>query len=320
MEDADILREGRAWDIVWEPGSRHAWNQDLPPDFSVHQCPLGISVFWIEFSVTCNQNTLAKLEEPLTKTQEARLWLHLLVTLVSHFILRHRDHSFKDAFHPSSPFLPVPVQPHHSPVLILCSCPRLPVICLTHCYTPSAQNSPGMRRSLVNVYCTVLPWFLHLWNGKEVLRFFLRILRQGCALSPLLLSRVLGMWGEGLTHRHCLWVSYSWGRRWWLSSFAPSLTYTLHWPGSPSWHLTQPFMLQLKSFLRPGVHRLSRPHKSRKEPVEKKPCEKNKNSFASKMPPFSSHNQFLTLQKVPFLSTPMNKALLEMWVQKMRIK
>ena len=28
---------------------------------------------------------------------------------------------------------------------------------------------------------------------------FLRILRQGCALSPLLLCRVLGTWGEGLS-------------------------------------------------------------------------------------------------------------------------
>ena len=73
MEDADIWRKGRAWDIVWEPGSRYAWNQDLPPDFSVNQCPVGISDFWVEFSVTCNQNTLEKLEEPLTKTQEARL-------------------------------------------------------------------------------------------------------------------------------------------------------------------------------------------------------------------------------------------------------
>ena len=121
-------------------------------------------------------------------------------------------------------------------------------------------------------------------------------------------------------HWERVWASYSWGRKWWLPSFAPSLTYTPHRQGSPSWHLTQSFMLQLKSFLRPGVHRLSRPHKSIKEPVEKKPCEKNKNSFASKKPLFSSHNQFLTLQKVPFLSTPMNKALLEMWVQKMGIK
>lgn len=54
---------------------------------------------------------------------------------------------------------------------MLCSCPRLPVICLTHCYTPSAQNSPSMRRFLVNVYCMVLPWFLHLWKGKEVPHF-----------------------------------------------------------------------------------------------------------------------------------------------------
>lgn len=50
---------------------------------------------------------------------------------------------------------------------------------------------------------------------------------------------------------------------------------------------------------------------------KKKTCKK---IHPSRMPYFSPQEKLLTLQKVPFLSTPTNKELLEMWVQRMRIK
>lgn len=272
--------------------------------------------FRIRFSVTCNQYSL---EGPLARSQVTASPCDISCDLASEPPLT-TPLKLPSTSPPRS--LPVPVQPRTPQPLIPCSGPCLLDIRPPRCCTPSARSRPGTREALgtrlsqgpglsvptceTGGGAPSLRWAPPLWEHAE------RVSATG-ARVPSSLPRARR---EGV----CTTVLPR--------SFLFPLPGPPRYPGSPRTP-TQPFRLRLRPVLRPGVQRPLRALKSGKGPVgsDKRPWEK-RNAQSRPHLTFSPLTGALVLLRRPvsavaersFLVYTYNKARLETWAQKMRIK
>lgn len=274
--------------------------------------------FRIRFSVTCNQYSL---EGPLARSQVTASPCDISCDLASEPPLT-TPLKLPSTSPPRS--LPVPVQPRTPQPLIPCSGPCLLDIrplaaappALGADPAPGRPSEPACRTVLASACPPVkreggaLP-FAGLPHSGNTLRGFRPQARASPAAYP---ARREGVCTTVLPR-----------------SFLFPLPGPPRYPGSPRTP-TQPFRLRLRPVLRPGVQRPLRALKSGKGPVgsDKRPWEK-RNAQSRPHLTFSPLTGALVLLRRPvsavaersflvFLVYTYNKAHLETWAQKMRIK